>query len=310
MFSKAALGISMNLITIRSPSRVCWSDACPFGLGGYSATGRAWRIRIPASSPIFGNPTVNNLLKFLGMAINIWLECESSTEPLQCILALGDNTSAIGWLFASSKFASSSHAHRAHLLVSQQLATVLLQHDHCLASQHLKEELNAVADLLSFVGSDRSKPHPLAHGHPSDSVLTQRFHEHLPTQIPANFVISRLPKKILSWVAVVLQTHESYLMDDKKAQTRPTTKAGADGPASAPKRASLLTPSSLLYPNRKLPSLPKPLCRAFETPNGIPAVNLLAVLNDQWWQALCAKPQAVERNLFVRSPHYCFVTIA
>jgi hypothetical protein len=76
MFSKAALGISMNLITIRSPSRVCWSDACPFGLGGYSATGRAWRIRIPASSPIFGNPTVNNLLKFLGMAINIWLVLE------------------------------------------------------------------------------------------------------------------------------------------------------------------------------------------------------------------------------------------
>jgi hypothetical protein len=38
---KAATGISMNLITVRSPSPVCWSDACPFGLGGYSVSGRA-----------------------------------------------------------------------------------------------------------------------------------------------------------------------------------------------------------------------------------------------------------------------------
>jgi hypothetical protein len=41
LLTKASLGISMNLIVARSPSHVCWSDACPFGLGGYSLSGRA-----------------------------------------------------------------------------------------------------------------------------------------------------------------------------------------------------------------------------------------------------------------------------
>jgi hypothetical protein len=81
-------------------------------------------------------------------------------------------------------------------------------------------------------------------------------------------------------------------MGDKKAPTRPTTRAGAVGLASAPKWASLLPPSSLLYPNRKVPLLSKPSCRASEMSDGMPVVNLLAVLNGQWWRALCSKPQA------------------
>lgn len=38
----------MNLITVRLPTRICWSDACPFGVGGFSlATGKGWRVPIP-----------------------------------------------------------------------------------------------------------------------------------------------------------------------------------------------------------------------------------------------------------------------
>jgi hypothetical protein len=48
LLAKANQGISINLIVTRQPSRVCWSDLCPFGIGGYSlVTGFAWRIRIP-----------------------------------------------------------------------------------------------------------------------------------------------------------------------------------------------------------------------------------------------------------------------
>ena len=71
-------GVPMNLLVTREPDKICWSDACPCGLGGYSLTGRAWRLRIPKSSPIFGHQGINNLLEFLGMAINVWLACRES----------------------------------------------------------------------------------------------------------------------------------------------------------------------------------------------------------------------------------------
>jgi hypothetical protein len=75
ILARAKKGNSMNLIVMREPDQVCWSDACPFGVGGYSLSGRAWRIQtIPHSSPIQGHPGVNNLLAFIGMTVNIWLE--------------------------------------------------------------------------------------------------------------------------------------------------------------------------------------------------------------------------------------------
>jgi hypothetical protein len=292
LLTKASHGISMNLIAARTPSCICWSDACPFGIGGYSITGRAWRIKIPQSSPLYGHPKINNLLEFLGMVVTVWLEIEDASSPHQCILALGDNTSALGWLFTSSKFPSSSLAHKAHLMVARQLATLVLDNDHCLASQHIKGDLNIVADFLSFDGSSREKSHPLAFDCPNDATLTQRFHQYLPQQIPANFVISPLPTKILSWIAVILQTHELYVMADKKAQTNPKTAAGDGGLDSAPEPASKLTPSSLLYRSEKLKSWQNPSSPATAQLSGLNMVDLRATVNAQWLQALCERPQA------------------
>jgi hypothetical protein len=36
LLSKAHTGIPMNLIVSWQPSCLCWSDSCPFGIGGYS----------------------------------------------------------------------------------------------------------------------------------------------------------------------------------------------------------------------------------------------------------------------------------
>jgi hypothetical protein len=77
---------------------------------------------------------------------------------------------------------------------------LLLQSKHYLATQHLKGDYNVVADLLSYSGTVRGKPHPLASDHPPDDILTHRFHTHLTSQIPANFQISPLPSEILSWI--------------------------------------------------------------------------------------------------------------
>ena len=96
-------GVPMNLLVTREPDKVCWSDACPLGIGGYSLSGRAWRLRIPEASPIRGHKGINNLLEFLGMGINIWLSCLKSEGNESCILAIGDKFSAIGWLHNSSR---------------------------------------------------------------------------------------------------------------------------------------------------------------------------------------------------------------
>jgi hypothetical protein len=128
----------------------------------------------------------------------------------------------------------------------------VLDHGHCIASQHIKVELiNNVADLLSFAGSltrAGGKTHPLAADGPPNDILTQRFHSAYPEQIPANFAISQLPDENLSWASRVLQITASLLTADKKAATKTKTASGVDGSDSASKPAAYLTPSSLVYP--------------------------------------------------------------
>jgi hypothetical protein len=105
---KASQGISMNRITIRQPTKLAVSDSCPFGIGGFLLDGRAWRVRIPKSSPIYGQSIVNNFLEFLGMIVNVWLMCRAFNGRSEALLAVGDNTSAIGWMFRSSRIARDS----------------------------------------------------------------------------------------------------------------------------------------------------------------------------------------------------------
>ena len=119
--------------------------------------------------------------------MNIWLECLEPNRPNSCILAIGDNTSAIGWLFKTASLDPTWQAHDAHLFVARHLATTLLDHDCCIASQHIKGEMNVVADLLSFAGTgERGKDHPLAYDNPPNDTITQRFHSQLPSQVPEN----------------------------------------------------------------------------------------------------------------------------
>ena len=91
----------MNRITIRQPTRLAVSDSCPFGIGGFQLDGRAWRLRIPEASPIYGQSSANNFLEFLGMVIDVWLMCLAYTERSESLLVVDDNTSAIGWMFRS-----------------------------------------------------------------------------------------------------------------------------------------------------------------------------------------------------------------
>ena len=64
-------GINLNLLSIRRPSHILFSDACPGGLGGYSlSTGLAWQLDL---SNINIKPSIsNNLLEFIGAIAQIW----------------------------------------------------------------------------------------------------------------------------------------------------------------------------------------------------------------------------------------------
>jgi hypothetical protein len=166
-------GISVNLLTIRAPSQVGISDSCPYGMGGFTWLGRAWRIRIriPEESPIYGDSTANNVLEFLAMAVTIWIiirDCDANGQ--ECVMSLGDNTSAIGWMFRSSKLSPDSPYYKPVQFIVRKLAILVTRSGHCLCAQHLKGDRNVVADFLSFDRHQRRSDdlHPLACDEPDD----------------------------------------------------------------------------------------------------------------------------------------------
>jgi hypothetical protein len=291
--NQARVGISLNRITIRQPTRISWLDACPYRIGGYNLSGFAWRIRIPLTSPLFGDKRFNNLFKFIGMAVNVWVKCLDTSHNSGCILAIGDNTSAIGWLFNSGKMPTDSLTFKAVQVVAQKVARLILASAHCLASQHIKGELNVVSDLLYFAGESHGKPHPLAYDYPNNELLTTRFHEHLPIQIPQAFCISRLPSAILSWITLVLRIAKLSVMPAARLPTKMKTGPGDGGSPSVNLAASGMTPSSLLYPTEGRSSLSSPSSDYTKLLCGMRLVDLQGSVARQWSAALCATPQAV-----------------
>jgi len=99
------------------------------------------------------------------MMITTWLiliDCDEQGLKEESILVLGNNTSAIGWLFRSGRIPTTSFYYEAVQLVARKLAGLLTASSHVLSSQHLKGSKNVVADLLSYTGEAREEPHPLA----------------------------------------------------------------------------------------------------------------------------------------------------
>jgi hypothetical protein len=287
----SAAGISINRVVVRQPDCIIWSDSCPYGVGGYHLSGRAWRIKIPEDSPLFGEKTINNYLEFLGMVINIWLVCIERPDDQLCILALGDSTSGIGWIFSSGRVDPASTCFIAIQAAARKLATLVLQSSHCLATQHIKGDENMVADLLSFA-AHRDKFNPLAFDDPAEDILTERFHSYLSPQIPANFKISHLPQEILSWVTLQLAQVESSLTRNRSKAMKESTGPGGGGKVSVMKPAWKMTSTSLLYPESKPNWLPGPFSRSSETLASMKTEGLQQSVGSRWSAALSAMPQA------------------
>jgi hypothetical protein len=289
-------GISMNLLTLRKPSQVGISDSCPFGMGGFTWSGRAWRLRIPESSPIHGVSEANNVLEFLAMAVTIWLvllECKLHGLVHECILSLGDNTSAIGWIFRSTRLPTDSPYYLPVQLISRKIALLISESQQGLCSQHLKGETNHVADWLSFTDQTRDgKRNPVAFDDPADDLLTHRLHSSVPQLIPQHFEISPLPDEILSFVEQVLRTTESSMIRYSRRQTKTGIAPGDGGSDTANKPVSW-TRSCLTFPSKSVNSCSAPSSAPTKSPIGTSQANFLEQLRKPWRERLSALPQAI-----------------
>ena len=170
---------------------------------------------------------------------------------------------------------------------------MIIDSNHCLASQHTKGQANLVADLLSWSGNVRGTPHPSALDDPLDAELTLRFHSFLPQLIPRSFAISPLPTEVLSWLTLALQTLESSWIRNKNRDTKLATGSGGDGGRFVPSQESPITPSSLLYPIAPSSSSFVPSSASIVQLNGADQESWKADIRNRWSQTLSGLPQAV-----------------
>ena len=80
----------------------------------------------------------NNLLEFIAEIVCIWLDMlEDKMDLDNCCLALGDNASAVGWIYKSN-FCNETQIQRKE--VAYHLASLCIDYDVCICAQHFKGE--------------------------------------------------------------------------------------------------------------------------------------------------------------------------
>lgn len=141
---KANTGISINLLVECYPSQIYITDSYENGIGGYSLlTGRAWRFELP--SHLKGHVS-NNILEYLAEIVGIWMGIlDGEVKKDDCIFSCTDNTSAVGWSRRTNFAVSDS----VELKFSRKLASLILDTNCCLYTQHIRGIHNWIADSLS-----------------------------------------------------------------------------------------------------------------------------------------------------------------
>ena len=185
---QAHTGISINNIVFRRPTHIRWDDSCPIGIGGVSLTGRAYRYNLPRH---LQGRVSNNALEFLASLVGCWVDIlEGQVPPESCYLANTDSSCCLGWIYKSN-FQTIDHSF--HSDIAELLATLFMEAQSTIFSQHFKGIWNVIADSLS------------RDFHLSDSQLTILLKHFSPLQVPKSFLISPLPPTITSWINSKLQ---------------------------------------------------------------------------------------------------------
>jgi hypothetical protein len=190
--ASAGNGINMNTLTFRHPTHVSRVDASEHGIGGYSLiTGQAWRFEIPVDLRLRASL---NSLEHLASYVQIAFEAAASGLPPSSVILTGtDSTTAAGWLHHSSFDDSCSTAPPLRLWVARAMAQLLLDHSSVLFSKWFPGKENKVADSLS-------RDH-----HITNDILLPLLHSSFPQQMPRDFAICRLPRKLCSQITTWLR---------------------------------------------------------------------------------------------------------
>jgi len=187
---KISKGLSLNLISYRRPSFLCWSDACPTGLGGFDHQGYAWRLQIPIKFQE-AVKNRNNCLEFLASIITIWQAIlQKRIIAEECFLSLGDNSSAVGWLHKAS---IDPDKNSPLFSASRKFAEILLSSNTCIYSQHIPGSSNKIADVLS-------RKFEL-----SDDSLVSFVRDLCPNQVPSSFKVFPVHPVIDCWMTSWMQ---------------------------------------------------------------------------------------------------------
>jgi hypothetical protein len=238
-------------------------------MGGYSAnTGSAWRWQVPEKyHELVQNK--NNLLEFLASFITVWASILDGSAPHQsCFLALGDNSSAVGWLHKANVDEEQNKPLQA---ATRHFATILMNAHSCLYSQHIRGVHNNVADALS-------REH-----HLSDNDLIASISFLYPDQVPNTFKIDPLPQSILSWMTWFLQKI-SEQRESPQGHKRKRNDAGEDG---KPISELLKTNTTQSSKSSNLPTEPVFLAPSQQLYDG---VSFRELIQTTWQEAQSKRP--------------------
>jgi hypothetical protein len=230
------------------------------------------------------------------MAVSILIlvkEAAEDNERHPCLLVLGDNTSAISWIFRSGRVARSSKYYRAVKMIARNIAHSTLKSEAQVCPQHLAGVTNTVADLLSFEGACRSKIEPLTIDCPPNDILTQRIHTIHSQIIPSGFEIRQLPQEIESFALSVMRIAAKSWIQKEKQLSSEVTDTCAGGKPSSWTGVWDPTPGSIRYPMTKSDcSWQGDLSCDTEPSTSMHRVVLLRSVRDPWYRRLFGMPLA------------------
>jgi len=271
---KANQGINMNMLTFRKPTHIYRADACPWGIGGFSVHGRAWRWEIPAKMCFRASL---NMLEHVASTIGAWIDIiENNLPPTSCILSMTDSTSSNGWLKKSNFMEKEEHHQqtKAKRLLARSHALRLLANDVKEYSQWFPGKENDVADSLS------------RDFHLSNAELTSLLHRFFPSQTPSTFRIHPLPPEIESWLCAWLQSMPEGVRS-QEIRRRSMIARGAAGKAFLNQFRSKMTSSS----TNSNPQPEHDCCPS--SPNPSEKDNLVKAMVGPWLRQLVDMPWTV-----------------
>jgi len=233
-------GIDMNIISYRRPTHIYRSDSCPYGLGGYSNEGFAWRFELPTHLRFRAS---NNVLEYIASIISPWIDIiEGRLKRGDCVLSMTDSTTSAGWLhktnFKEVFGDDDPDQATARIAIARTHATLLLEQGIKEYSQWFPGKDNNVADALSR-DFDRS-----------DSELISILRSSCPSQLPPHFQIVQLPNGINPWLTSSLL---KLPVKEQLREAHTTTDLGR-GNASASTSTPSASPTTLSSTRSPVPN--------------------------------------------------------